>query len=364
MKPTAVKFSKDTNDFFLTLRGRVSDYFKTNGISKFGNSRMVTKTVFMIALYVIPYILMISGVVANVWGVFAMWVLMGFGMSGIGLSIMHDANHGAYSKNKRVNKYLGFMMEVVGGSSLNWRIQHNKLHHSYTNIHGMDEDIMPPKFLRFSPHQKRTKVHRFQHIYAWFFYGLMTISWITAKDFKGLYRYKKMGLTQNQKKSFNRLFWDIVITKVLYYAYALVIPLLVLDISWWLVVIFFFIMHFVCGFVLGIIFQPAHVMPTSEYPLPDKKGNVLNNWAIHQMLTTTNFAPKSKIFSWFVGGLNYQIEHHLFPKICHVHYKKISKIVKETAKEYGLPYNSKSNFIKAIWDHGKMLRNLGRYDMV
>jgi linoleoyl-CoA desaturase len=104
------------------------------------------------------------------------------------------------------------------------------------------------------------------------------------------------------------------------------------------------------------------VVPSSEYPTPDEEGQLQNNWAIHQMLTTANFSPKSSFFSWYIGGLNYQIEHHLFPNICHVHYRKISAIVKQTAQEFGVPYNVQPNFVKAVWSHGKMLKKLGRYD--
>lgn len=123
-------------------------------------------------------------------------------------------------------------------------------------------------------------------------------------------------------------------------------------------------LQFVQGFILTIVFQPAHVMPTSEYPIPDSEGNIENSWAIHQLLTTSDFSPESKIFSWYIGGLNYQVEHHLFPNICHVHYSKIAEIVKKTAREYGLPYHVQSNFLMALINHGKMLRDLGQKDLI
>jgi len=325
---------------------------------------MFVKTAFMISLYFIPYLLMMTGVVTNTWAIMSMWAIMGFGAAGIGLSIMHDANHGAYSANKNVNKYLGRLLNVVGGSAFTWKIQHNVLHHSYTNIDGMDEDIAPVKVLRFSPHQERYGWHRFQHFYAWFFYGLMTIAWITVKDFKGLYHYRSLGLVKDDPKAFRQRIASTVLTKVVYYAYALVLPLILLPTAWWQTVLFFLLMHFITGLTLGMIFQPAHVMPETEFPLPDDEGQMENNWAIHQLLTTTNFAPKAKLFSWYVGGLNYQIEHHLFPNICHIHYQKLSKIVKQTAEEYGLPYHVQPTFYEAVRKHAVMLRDLGRVDPV
>lgn len=361
MSYRAIRFSRTSQaEFISDLRKRVKKYFDTNEKSIYGNAGMVTKTVVMFTLYLTPYFVMLLAGIQTPWIIIALWAVMGVGKSGIGLSVMHDANHGAYSRNKRVNQILSYVMNMIGASTFNWKIQHNVLHHSYTNIEGMDEDIDPGKLMRLSPHAKRYKVHRLQHIYGWFLYGMMTFLWLTTKDFRQLYRYKKMGLLKSQKRSYNGVLIETIVSKILYYGYALVIPLIFIPVAWWVVLIGFCLMHFITGLSLGLIFQPAHVMPTSEYPMPDDTGSMENNWAVHQLYTTTNFSPKSRIFSWFIGGLNYQIEHHLFPNICHVHYKRISKIVRETAQEYGLPYYSQKNFAVAVIKHGKMLRELGK----
>lgn len=363
MSHKSVKFSRDNKvDFMKTVRNRVNDYFETNKISKYGNAQMVIKTIVLLAMYAIPYALMMTGVVSNIWVILAMWVIMGIAMAGIGFSIMHDANHGAYSSNKKVNQYMGYMINLVGGSAINWKIQHNVLHHTYTNVDGMDEDIDPGVLMRLSPHKKRYKLHRIQHIYGWGLYGLMTFLWITTKDFRQLFRYEKMGLTKAHNVKTGVQLTKLILAKVVYYAVFLVLPMIVLNLSWWIVLLFFIAMHFTAGVILGCVFQPAHVMPTASYPLPDEQGNLENDWAVHQLYTTTNFSPKSRILGWYVGGLNYQIEHHLFPTICHVHYKKISTIVKQTAEEFGLPYHSQPNFAMAILNHARMLRDLGKYD--
>ncbi|MHA7100322.1 linoleoyl-CoA desaturase [Roseivirga pacifica] len=365
MNHKSVRFSRSNHaDFIADLRKSVNNYFDTKDISVYANANMVLKTVFMFALFFVPYFLMIFGVVTNNYLVLLMWVLMGFGTAGIGLSVMHDANHGAYSKNKYVNKYLSYVMNMVGASSFNWKIQHNILHHSYTNIEGMDEDIDPGKLMRLSPHAPLLKVHKHQHIYGWFLYGMMTFLWLTTKDFRQLYRYKQMGLLKSQKRTYNGVLIETIISKILYYGYALVIPMVFIQAPWWIIFIGFFIMHYITGLSLGLIFQPAHVMPSADYPMPDETGNMENNWAVHQLFTTTNFAPKSKLFSWYVGGLNFQIEHHLFPNICHVHYKNIAKIVEAKAREFGLPYNSEKTFYSALVKHGQMLKKLGREPLV
>lgn len=360
LKP--IRFSQKIGaDFNGTLKKRVRDYFKENNISRFANANMVIKTIFMISLYLTPYFLMVFGVVTNIWLITLCWAIMGFGIAGIGLSIMHDANHGAYSKNEKVNFWIGRVLNLVGGFAPTWNIQHNVLHHSYTNVHGYDEDVSPPiPLLRFSPTDKYRKIQRFQFIYAWFFYGLMTLSWITNKDFAQLYRYKKMGLTNTQSNSFNKLLIELIFTKIFYYAYILVIPILVMDIAWWAIPLYIILMHFIAGLILAAIFQPAHVVNETIFPEPDENCSIENNWAIHQLQTTSNFAPKSRFFYWYVGGLNYQVEHHLFPNICHVHYKNLSKIVKQTAEEFGLPYYSEPTFVSALSNHVKMLKKLGR----
>jgi linoleoyl-CoA desaturase len=248
----------------------------------------------------------------------------------------------------------------MGAGAFNWKVQHNVLHHTYTNIHDVDEDISPRGILRMTPHSEWKSIHKFQHIYAWFIYGLMTLVWVIVKDFVRLTRYHKDGLVKKQKADIRKEWVILIATKLIYVGYILVIPMMVLSITWWQWLIGFVSMHYVAGFILAIIFQPAHVIDGTEFPLPDGNGKMDNSWAIHQLHTTTNFANNSTWLSWYVGGLNFQVEHHLFPNVCHVHYKKISAIVKSTTQEFGLPYKSEPRFIDALVGHGKLLKELGK----
>ncbi|MGC6427944.1 MAG: fatty acid desaturase family protein [Flavobacteriales bacterium] len=353
------KFDKNHSKEFITdLRQSVDEYFKSNKITRFGNTNMILKSIFMISLYAIPYIIMISGVVTNSWLFWMLWLLMGVGMAGIGLSVMHDANHGAFSKHKFLNTLFGLSLNFLGGSAKNWKIQHNRLHHTFTNIDGLDPDVTPVPLLRFSPTAPIKKIHKFQHIYAWFFYCLMTISWATNKEFKQLNDFRRDNVIT--KKEYLPLMLEMIAWKIVYYLYMLVIPMMLIDsltFGFWLVC--FVSLHFVAGFILATIFQTAHIMPDCEYPTVNNEGTIENNWAIHQLQTTSNYAPQSKFFSWFIGGLNFQVEHHLFPNICHVHYQDISKIVKAKAKKYNLPYYTQKNYATALGEHFKMLKKLG-----
>lgn len=354
-----IKFAKTQRDFVSTLNKRVNEYFSKNGIARQGNRKMVIKSIFMFSLYFIPYALILTNTVTGVFGFLALVLLMALGLAGIGLSVMHDANHGAYTKNARINNFIGYSMNLIGANAFNWKVQHNVLHHSYTNVHEEDEDISPRGALRLTPHSDWKAMHKYQFIYAWFLYGLMTIVWLFYKDFTRLYKYQKNGMVTAQKtKAVNE--WTIlVVSKLFYIGYALVLPLILTPLLWWQIVIGLVVMHYIAGFILAIIFQPAHVIEGTEFPLPDETRTLENSWAVHQLMTTTNFGNKSKWFSWYVGGLNFQIEHHLFPNICHVHYDKIASIVKYTAHEFGLPYKTSKTFFGALVGHLRLLKTLG-----
>lgn len=361
-KINIVRFApRNGEGFYDTLKNKIDTFFQENKIAPHGNNAMKWKTVAMVALFFVPYIFIVTGLgAASPFLFFGLWFFMGLGMVGIGCGVHHDSNHGSYSDNKLVNKIVGDVVNVVGGYDVTWRIQHNVLHHTYTNIAGLDEDIDAGLLLRFSPQTKRYKVHRFQHIYAWFLYCLLTLQWVTYKDYRLIFLYEKKGLLKKEKLTLGKALLELSIYKVIYFTYILVLPILFSGMPWYYVVYGFLILHAVAGLSLSCIFQLAHVLEDAEFPLPPESRKMENNWAIHQLLNTANFAPRSRIMAWFIGGLNHQIEHHLFPHICHVHYKKLAVIVRETAQNYGLPYLEQPTFVHALIEHGKMLRKMGR----
>jgi len=357
----AIKFTnKNKTDFHRVVTKRVENYFAEKGISKNADHRMVMKTIVMFSLYFAPYAFILSGVLP-LWAMWICCAVMGLGLAGIGMSVMHDANHGAYSNNSRVNQLLGYSLNLIGGDSFNWKVQHNQLHHTYTNIHGHDQDIRQRANLRLTPAVKRNSLHRFQVFYAFVLYALQTFFWVLLKDFL---QYETFLLftdeTATGKEKMKRLL-SVVLSKAFYGFYMLVIPALVLPITWWQLLIGFVTVHAVGSFILTIVFQLAHVVEGTEYPEP-VDGTIEAEWAIHQMNTTANFAPTNKLITFFVGGLNYQIEHHLFQRICHVHYPAIAPIVQQTAKEYGIPYLKNETFTSAVSSHLRLLNRLGWHE--
>lgn len=350
------------DEFSKELTKRVNDYLNSNQKDKTGSWMIFSKVPVLFAIYFVPYILVLTGVFESFPAIILATALMGAGMAFIGLAVMHDAVHDSFAKKGWVNKLMGYSMEMLGGSSLTWRIQHNVLHHSFTNVHGMDEDIDAPPFLRFSPNAPKRKVHKFQVAYAWFFYGLMTLMWVTTKNFIELVRYKNMNLLQAQNTTFRKELIKLIFLKIGYIGYVIVIPIVFTNVIWWQWLIGFLVLHFVCGLILAFVFQSAHVVPETEFVTTETHDEVNpeHSWAKHQLATTANFENWNKLLTWFVGGLNHQIEHHLFPDISHVHYPKIAKIVKQTAEEFGYRYNYHRTFAGAIFAHLRLLNRLGR----
>ncbi|MHB1277052.1 MAG: fatty acid desaturase family protein [Bacteroidia bacterium] len=360
-----VRFAPAGKDqFHDTVIARVKAYFSEKNISQYANTAMWVKTLIMLLLYFVPYFFMVAGFGAGrPWLFFSFWFIMSWGMSGIGTAVMHDAQHGAYSPEKWVNKYIGKILDLIGGYSLTWKIQHNQLHHTYTNIYGLDEDIDSIKLLRFSPIQALQSYHRYQYLYVWFFYMLMTLFWMTVKDYRQIISYRDQNLLAKYNVSFKQAVWRITLYKIFYYGYIVVLPILFSGMPWYYVIAGFLMMHFISGLFLSCVFQPAHVVETSAFAAPhhtEGKGAMENSWAIHEVENTTDFAPDNHFLTWYIGGLNYQIEHHLFTGICHVHYPKLAPIVKDVAHEFGIPYRVEPTFRKALKEHVNMLKLLGR----
>jgi len=358
MQKNNVRFvDPSKSPFHKVLQKRVNQYFKENGISRYGNAQMILKSIVLISTYVVPFIIMLFFPIS--WPLsLLLWALMGFGLAGVGMSVMHDANHGSYSKNKWVNKFVGASINLAGGSALTWKLQHNVLHHTYTNVCGMDDDIEDKLFLRFSPHTDKKWFHKAQAVYAFFFYGITTLYWVTAKDFIQLSKYTKNKVNKQTPKENRLALIQMILVKLAYYAVFFGLPIFVFGIPAFQIITGFLLMHFIAGITLTTVFQLAHSIEETDHPLPDDNGIIEDNWAMHQIRTTANFSRKSKFLTWYLGGLNYQIEHHLFPNICHVHYPEIAPIVKKTAEEYQIPYVEHKTFVNALGSHVGLMNKI------
>ncbi len=353
-----IKFGKyEKANFHNDVKERVDQYFSSGNISKNANAEMLFKTFLILLGWSATYFLIIFNLVSPLF-MLVLALFHGFLTAMIGMSIAHDAIHGAYTKSSKKNKIIGLMFNLVGANDYVWRISHNKVHHTYTNIPQHDEDIHQVPILRMEPTQKLWWIHRFQHIYAYGIYSLATLSWVFIKDYVKFFQHQLGG---HYRKTFpKREIFRLFFYKSIYYIIFLVIPLVMVNLPWYWVILGFVVAHFVEGITLAITFMLAHIIEDVAYPEPDANGNMDLPWADLQMHTTANFAMKNRFVNYVTGGLNFQIVHHLFPKICHVHYPKISEIVKQTALDHNLPCIEYKTFFGAIASHTRTLKKFGK----
>jgi linoleoyl-CoA desaturase len=350
------KFPTVKQSFHIELKKRINDYFESTGKSLSGNGHLYTKAVILLASFLFLYIHLVYFTPAVVWAVLEC-ALLGVVVAGIGFNIMHDGAHGSFSKYKWVNIMAAFSLNVLGGSSFMWNIKHNVIHHAYTNVDGYDDDIDIQPWMRMSRNQPRLAMHKYQHFYFWILYSLLYILWVFVLDYQKYFK-RKIGDTPLKKMSLSDhlVFWSF---KIFYLGVFVAIPIFMVGLVPW--VIGFLIFSLIAGFVLSIVFQLAHTVEHTSFPVPhEETGKLDDEWAIHQLKTTANFAPRNKFISWLVGGLNFQIEHHLFPKISHIHYSEIRRIIKQACAEYNVPYIEYSRMRQAVVSHVSFLKQMGR----
>ncbi len=337
------------------LRRRVAQYFRSTGRRPRDCPRMYLKTAVIFAWFAASYALLVC--LAGTWWLAVPLVIsLGLSMAAVGFNVQHDAGHGAYSDRGWVNKLMALTLDLLGGSSYVWSRKHNSIHHSYANITGHDEDIDLGVFGRMSPHQKRRAWHRLQHFYLWALYGVLPIKWQFYDDFR-----KVITGRIGEHRLVRPKGWDLVTFvggKAVFGALAFGIPLLLHPL--WAVLLAYLGTSLVQGFVLSVVFQLAHCVEEADFPLPRQDtGRMGAAWAAHQVETTVDFARESRLLSWFIGGLNFQIEHHLFPRICHIHYAAIAPLVEETCREFGLRYVAHKSFLAGVASHFRWLRRMG-----
>ncbi|MFY7878646.1 MAG: fatty acid desaturase family protein [Lacibacter sp.] len=349
------KFSAKPDSFHAELKRRVTDYFEKAGKPTTGNFYLYFKGGLLGLLLLAVYIHLVF-YTPPLWLSIIECVLLGGLISAIGFNVMHDGAHGSFSKNKTINLLAAFSLNILGGSSFMWNVKHNIIHHAFTNVDGVDDDIDIQPWMRMSSTQKKYKLHKYQHRYFWVLYALLYILWIFVLDYQKYFK-QKIG-TMHLKKmhlSDHIVFW---LFKAIHLFVFVVLPIWMVGFLPWMVG--FLIFTLVAGLVLSIVFQLAHTVEHTHFPMPDSEsGRLRDEWAIHQLKTTANFATGNKIISALVGGLNFQVEHHLFPKISHVHYPAISKIIKQTCKEFNVPYIEYQHMRTALASHVAYLRLMG-----
>jgi len=354
MSVVSVKFSTTrAAGFGAAMKDRVEAYFAERGLSDKANGTMLVRTAVAMGLTFGCYGLILSGWFSPLL-MLGLAVLMGVGAAGVGFGVTHDALHDAYSHNPRINRLIGYIFDLLGANSYMWKITHNVIHHTYTNIDGIDEDLAVSPMIRLSPRSPWRPIHRVQQWLAFVLYSFSGLFWVWVKDYK-YFLQRDLGPYKEKKHPKSEVVL-LFVTKVVHIGWMVVVPLIVMDVAWWQFVIGYLAMHLTAGLILGVVFQLAHVVEGLEYPVPDSHGQVDDAWMVHQMETTSNFATRNTLLTWYVGGLNYQVEHHLFPRVCSVHYPGIRPIVRAVAAEHGVPYHEQPTLWSAIRSHYRTLK--------
>ena len=352
-----ITFSYCINEFYQSLKVAVDEYFEKNKIKKTGDWRLYSKSIILIGAAITGYCFLM---LTNMSAIPALLICAGLGyvFACIGFAVMHDANHGSYSTKPWVNDMMGLTANALGASSFFWKQKHNILHHTYTNVDGLDDDIAKSPIIRQCESQRWVPAHKIQHLYLLPVYALSSIFWIFFMDFTKYFTGKIYTTDAWKMSAKNKtIFW---LTKAGYLTFYIVLPIVKWGFLPWLGG--FLLLHAAMGLTLSIVFQLAHVVENTEFEHVDldETKHVETAWAVHELKTTSNFAMGSKVISWFVGGLNFQIEHHLFPKVSHVHYPAISKIVQQKCAEYNLPYNQYHTMLQAVASHFRVMKYLGK----
>ncbi len=354
-----IKFSGNSSAFYSDLKNRVNTYFKDKRISTHGDHRSLIKAIVLMTLFLGCYPVLAFHLLPGIWPILVC-ILLGLVTAAIGFNIMHDGAHGSLSKSPLVNKLAALSLNMLGASSFLWNIKHNVIHHSFTNVDDHDDDILNEPFFRMTKRQPKLGAHKYQHLYFPLAYGLMYMSWVFFLDFKKYFQRRiadrgDIKLTVSQHIGF----WA---TKLSYVFLFVVLPLQFYSLPAYL--LGYFIYSFTTGLTTSVVFQLAHTVEETEFLYPETTNSevyiIPTDWATHQVKTTANFATRNKFVTWAVGGLNFQVEHHLFPKIAHVHYPALSKIVKEVCQKYNLPYHEQATVTGAIVSHIRFLKDMGR----
>jgi linoleoyl-CoA desaturase len=341
--------------FQIALRTRVDAYFSESGRNRRDIAAWYRKAAVILATFASSYALLVF-VASTWWQAVPLTIVLALSVVGIGFNIMHDGGHGAVSRHRSINRLMAHTLDMVGGSSYLWHWKHGVLHHNYANITGHDMDVSLGMLARFTPHQPLYAHQRWQHWYVWLLYGLLAIKWQVFDDFRVLLT-GKLGPHRIPRPRGADLAM-LVAGKLVFVTLAFVIPLQFHSV--WIFGLYYLLFAVLLGFVLSVVFQLAHTVEEANFPdVPEESKSVANAWAVHQVQTTVNFCHGNRVVTWLLGGLNYQIEHHLFPEISHCNYPELSGVVKATCGEFGIAYNEHASFWSGLRSHVRWLRRMG-----
>lgn len=337
------------------LNAAVADYFRAHDLDPHGGAAAGLKAGLIIGWAVCSWALLVFWA-GSWWTAAPLAISLGLALAGIGFAVMHDGGHGASSGRRALNRLASATLDLMGGSSYVWGVKHNVLHHTYPNVEGADDDIEFMPFFRLAPGQPRRWFHRWQHVYWAPLFLFFTTKWTLLDDFLAVIRGAVGGHAIRRPGAWQLL--GLCAGKLFFLAWAIVLPLLWVPLVPYLAG--YLLVSLVWGLTLGVVFQLAHVVEGAAFVPVGASGTLPSPWLEHQLATTADFARHNRLLTWYVGGLNHQVEHHLFPKVGHRHYPALARIVREVCGRHGLTTLEHESFFSAFRAHLRHLRRMGR----
>jgi linoleoyl-CoA desaturase len=340
------------------LRRRLDDFFSDGNISPKADRTMWVKIAVGLGVLTGSWIALYA-LKPDSWKFVGLYLLNAIAQTFLLLNIAHDSNHNAISSMRSVNKSLNYVFDVCGISSYMWRILHHRGHHSCINLHGEDDALTGRGILRFTPHEPRAPLQRFQHIYALLLYAVFSLDYVFVRDFECFF-FPSHDYLKNMKHP-AREYVILIAGKAFYLTYMLVLPVVLLGKSPLLVGLAFVLAHLIVGLSVALVFQTTHCVDSTYFPM---NRSEFDNGIYHIFATTADYATTKPLVGWLTGGLNHHVVHHLCPFVCHTHYASLTRIVKETAEEFGIPYRQHPTMRRAIKHHLLLLKQLGSADQL
>lgn len=356
MENKKITFEKPSDDFFITLKSRIDNHFKANNLNRYGNLKIIKKAILLLLIYFLVYSLIYF--LNFSLTLIVVYLVLGTFMIVLGINFGHDAIHNCISPNQKTNTIFKYIFELVGISHYAWKKRHLLGHHNYPNIRDVDPDTTQTNIVRIYPNGKWYKFHKYQWIYVPLLYLVYTLNWVFIRDFVDFFSSKRNKYIPQEIATKELLVF--IFGKSFYLLMFLIFPFYFSKLSMSEVLLCFFIMHAMASIVLTLALVPSHISEEAIFPEPDNNGNMKTSWVYHQIITTNDYATNSRIITYLFGAFNHHIVHHLFPSICHVHYKNLTPIVKATILEYELPYNHQESIGSSYVSHFKLLYNNGK----
>jgi linoleoyl-CoA desaturase len=279
---------------------------------------------------------------------------MGLLIVSIFLNIIHDAVHRTIFKNEKLNEAYVYLFDLMGANSFIWRLRHIRFHHNYPNVNGWDTDIEQSSLARVFPSGPFSRMHKYQHIYLPILYPFYLANWLLIRDFKDFFNEKKTvrKLVDIPRTEYVKLF----VFKAIFLSYIIVLPKILLGISWLMALVGFSILLFTASIASLMVLLSPHVNTESSFPLPNKENRFEHSWMMHMLMTTNDVAHDNWFTRFFMGCFNYHVVHHLFPNVNHAYYPEITVLLKQKAKEYNLPYREYP-LLTSLRNHYRLLKN-------